>query len=332
MMLEWLFSWMGAADIHLGRVTQGLWLGAAGVLVAAWLRGRRLPFIMAWGIGFLPLCTSGSLFYLTEFYQEALLNVALLSGLFLIVHGIDNDALESQSENHILRSSRSDEAQILHNPSRLALDSESPYVGCYNSQTSTRHDRSTWAGAFLLGACSWIKADGLLIWLAVSVTWLFLAGRGYRRVTLMTSVMGAVVWIVPWRLWLAVSEVGLGDFSLSVMAGRNLRENARVLAIVGRRMLEMINSHGGTYAWWWWVVLAALILRGKAWWNQRGQRMMLLAGAAFMAAFCATYLCSTVPLDWHMNSLYRLLMVLQPWMLVIAAVVFNKSATDTAKI
>ena len=323
LMLEWLFSWMGAADIHLGRVTQGMWLGAEGVLVAAWLRGRGLPYILAWGVGFLPLGTSGSLFYLTQFYQEALLSVALLPGLFLIVDALGNDTPESRSENPIIRSSRGDEAQILHDCSRLALDSDTPYVRCYNSQPSSKQDCRAWAGALLLGACAWIKADGLLIWLVVAALWFCLAGRGRRRVALAASVMSAVIWIVPWRLWLAVSEVGLGDFSWSVIAGRNLRENAEVLARVVRRLLEMMNLHGGTYAWWWWVVLVALLMRGRHFWKQRELRLMLLSGAAFMAAFCATNLCSTLPLDWHTNSLYWLLVILQPWMLVGSATALN---------
>ena len=283
MMLEWLFSWMGAADIHLGRVTQGLWLGATGLLVASWLCSRGLNRVLAWSVGFLPLGTSGSLFYLTEFYQEALLNVALLPGLFLIVDSMEN-----------------------HSPEQA---------------------HRIWAGALLVSACAWIKADGLLIWLAIPPLWIFLVGRGYRRLALTALTSSAVLCIVPWRLWLAVSDVGLGDFSWSAMAGRNLRENVEVLATVGRRLLEMMNLHGGTYAWWWWVVLAALVLRGRAWWNQRGLPLMLLAGATFMAAFCAVYLCSTVPLEWHMNSLYRLLSILQPWMLAWAAAL----AIDTEK-
>ncbi len=206
MMLEWLFAWMGEADIHLGRITQGMWLGAAGVLVAAWLRGRGLPKILAWGVGFLPLGTSGSLFYLTEFYQEALLNVALLSGLFLFVASLENDF----DENSDAGSCRGHEAQ---NDARAGAETvDQPHrmeLHCADGHAQV------WSGALLSGACAWIKADGMLIWLTVTALWVVLARRDGRRGVLAASLTGAMLWIIPWRLWLAGTSVGLGDFSLS---------------------------------------------------------------------------------------------------------------------
>ena len=283
MMLEWLFAWLGDADIHLGRVTQGIWLGAAGVLVAAWLRVRGLPAILAWGIGFLPLGTSGSLFYLTDYYQEAQLNVPLLAGLFMIVDSIDRP---------------------------IQADDYRP-----------------WIGAFLLSSCVWIKADGLLLWFAVVVVWLLLLRRSQWRIAMAASVLGAVAWVLPCRLWLAYDGVGLGDFSIAQLWCRDWRGHVEVLLTVSQRLWEIMGAHGGTYAWWWWLLLVVLLLRGVAIWKQRGFRLMLLVSVGFLAVFCASYLCSTLPLDWHMNSLYRMLAMLQPWMLAISGAALASSNT-----
>ncbi len=317
MMLEWLFSWQGAADIHLGRVTQGMWLGAAAVLVAAWLRSRGLPAILAWGVGFLPLGTSGSLFYLTNYYQEVLLNVPLLAGLFLIVDSIENTPTENQDHGN----SRGNEALIeAPNEARNASEArtpplriEPPHVGCYEQG---------WAGALLLSACAWIKADGLLLWCAVAFVWLILQRRSQLGMVLSATILGTAVWVLPWRCWLTYADVGIGDFSFTQLWSRDWQGHANVLATVGQRLLKLMNAHGGTYAWWWLVLLGAVFLRGSSLWRQRGLRLMLFSGLGFLVVFCATYLCSTLPLTWHLNSLYRLLAMLQPWMLAVAAAAF----------
>lgn len=177
----------------------------------------------------------------------------------------------------------------------------------------------------MLGACAWIKADGLLIWLVVTALWLLLATQKDRRLALAASLTSALLWIVPWHCWLAFKCVGIGDFSITQIWTRNWHDHADVLVTVGQRLLKLMNAHGGTYAWWWWLLLGALLLRGESIWRQRGLRLMLLAGMGFLAAFCGTYLCSTLPLDWHMNSLYRLLAMLQPWMLAVAAAMLAAS-------
>jgi len=153
----------------------------------------------------------------------------------------------------------------------------------------------------MLGACAWLKNEGLLIYgAAAAAAWLAgTRGRAWR----------AAAWgllpAVPWRLYALAVGAPTPDFGVPAAFDLAWRHALAAAASLGRLAFVRPETYAGA---WWLLPLGLLLMRGRVW-GARETRVPAVFAVLLAAAYAGMYAFSAVPdFAWHLTAMERLLM------------------------
>ncbi len=248
------------------------------LLYAGWSQTLG-PNLTAVAGAFVLAANTTFFFAASNLYAELVLNLAALSGLFLLFYYFEDK-----------------------HPSDLVM------------------------GLVFVGACGWIKNEGLLLWFLVAVLLLLAALKGaINRKAFLLGLGLSLIFIVPWLIYRELFALPTGDFDFNkVPTWAKIKETFNYITPV---FWQRVFKNPLNFNALWLITPAILLLHLPKIRRCGGSRFLLLVGVLLTLGYVAVYFFSNISLRSHLKALNRTLLLPTNIFFWVAVLSFGNKTT-----
>ena len=197
-----------------------------------------------------------------------------------------------------------------------------------------RHWKLLIAGFLFLGAATWIKNEGL-IYFSLTAAFVIIAkyieqykakqletqNRAYSGIyqTMLIIAIFAMIFILPWQLFKYYMDIPTRDFAVTGKIFSLPDSYAILKAAVSKFSRVMFLEIDKNCGIWYAFILILVLFRKKLLRHEHIFLMLMIFIS--IVIFAISFIFSTRPLDWHMESISRILII--PTMLAWLIICFN---------